>query len=102
MNNWAQGPIVQWLGAAAGLLTTVAFLPQVIRTWQRRSAEDISALTFGLFSLGVTLWLAYGLALHLWPVVLANGVTLGLALMILWAKLRFRRGTTVADPSGGR
>ena len=96
------GTGVQWLGAVAGLLSTVAFLPQVIRTWRRRSADDISGLTFGLFSLGVVLWLAYGILLELWPVVLANGVTLGLTVLILWAKLRFRRnGVPASGPGGG-
>ncbi len=81
---------VDLLGTVAGLLTTVAFLPQVIKTWRSRSAGDISALTFSLFSLGVALWLAYGLMLGLWPVIIANGVTLVLASSILWFKFRFR------------
>lgn len=101
MNDAFSGEGVQWLGAAAGVLTTVAFLPQVLRTWRRRSADDISALTFGLFSIGVALWLAYGILLQLWPIVLANGVTLGLAVLILWAKLRFRRDGALADPPAG-
>jgi MtN3 and saliva related transmembrane protein len=79
-----------WLGALAGALTTVAFLPQVIKTWRSRSAQDISGLTFALFGLGVALWLVYGLQLRLWPVILANAITLLLALTILWCKLRYR------------
>lgn len=80
-----------WLGGLAGILTTVAFLPQVIKTWRSRSAGDISGSTFVLFASGVALWLLYGLQLGLWPVIAANGVTLLLALAILWFKLRYRR-----------
>lgn len=81
---------IDWLGTVAGSLTTVAFLPQVIKTWRTRSAQDISGLTFALFGSGVALWLLYGLMLDLWPVILANGVTLVLSLVILWFKLRYR------------
>lgn len=77
-----------WLGAMAGTFTTIAFLPQVIKTWRSRSAHDISGLTFALFGFGVGLWLIYGLLLGLWPIIAANGVTLLLAMTILWFKLR--------------
>lgn len=80
----------QLLGSAAGMLTTVAFLPQVVKTWRSRSAGDISTITFALFAVGVALWLVYGLLLSLWPIVIANGVTLALASTILYFKLRLR------------
>jgi MtN3 and saliva related transmembrane protein len=86
-----------WLGAAAGTLTTVAFLPQVLKTWRSRSAHDVSALTFLLFSFGVALWLVYGWWLALWPLIIANGITLGLAATILWFKLRYG-----GAPAGGK
>lgn len=82
---------IDLLGLAAGGLTTLSFVPQVLKIWRSKSGEDISAGMFLLFSLGVSLWLAYGLALGAKPVVIANTVTLGLALVILVLKFRYRR-----------
>lgn len=75
------------VGAVAGTLTTVAFLPQVIKTWRSRSTKDISLVMFLVLCLGVALWLAYGVMLGAWPVIIANGLTLVLAGVILWLKL---------------
>lgn len=79
------------IGAIAGTLTTVAFLPQVIKTWRTRSTADISTAMFVLFCSGVALWLIYGLMIEALPVILANAVTLLLAGSILVCKLRERR-----------
>ncbi len=75
------------VGSLAGLLTTVAFLPQVIKTWKSRSAADLSLIMFATLCLGVALWLVYGLMLGAWPVIIANAVTLLLAGTILALKL---------------
>lgn len=80
--------LVNTIGTLAGLLTTVAFVPQVVRTWKTGSAEDISLLTFLLFTSGVLLWLVYGVMLHALPVILANAVTLALSASILALKVR--------------
>ncbi|MBI3898032.1 MAG: SemiSWEET transporter [Gammaproteobacteria bacterium] len=77
------------LGLAAGTLTTVAFVPQVVQTWRTRSARDVSLGMFCLFSSGVVLWLIYGIFIDSWPIIAANTVTLGLSLAILYFKLRF-------------
>ncbi len=74
------------LGYAAGSLTTLAFVPQVLRTWRTRSAGDLSWGMLLIFMLGVLLWLAYGLALGSWPIILCNGLTLGLNLVIAAVK----------------
>ncbi len=79
------------LGLGAGTLTTVAFIPQVLKTWRTRSGNDISLGMFLLFSAGVLMWLLYGFAINSLPVILANTVTLMLSLAILVMKLRFRR-----------
>lgn len=79
------------VGSMAGLLTTVSFLPQVIKTWRSRSANDISLGMFLLFSLGVALWLAYGVMLHSTPIIASNLVTLVLATSIILMKLRFNK-----------
>ena len=77
------------LGYLAATGTTIAFLPQVIRVWKTRSAEDISLSMYLLFVAGVALWIAYGLAIHSVPVVAANCVTLVLAGAVLVGKFRF-------------
>jgi MtN3 and saliva related transmembrane protein len=74
------------LGYAAGSLTTLAFVPQVVRTLRTRSAKDLSWGMLLIFILGVILWLAYGLALGSWPIILCNGLTLGLNLVIAAVK----------------
>jgi len=79
------------IGFAAAVLTTVAFVPQVLHTWKTRHAGGISLGMLCLFALGVALWLSYGIILGAWPVILANAVTLALALFLLAMKLRFRR-----------
>ncbi|MEY2681072.1 MAG: hypothetical protein RL661_1303, partial [Pseudomonadota bacterium] len=71
------------VGSLAGTLTTVSFIPQVIKTWRSQSASDISFSMFLLFSLGVLLWLIYGASIHSLPIVLANGITLALSLSII-------------------
>lgn len=82
---------IQVLGLAAGSLTTVSFLPQVIKTWRSRSAKDLSLGMFSLFCVGVVLWLVYGIIVRDIPVVAANFVTFLLAATLLFFKLRFRR-----------
>jgi MtN3 and saliva related transmembrane protein len=80
--------IVNVIGSLAGVLTTIAFIPQVVRTWKTRSAQDISLFMFLLFSCGVLLWLIYGILLHALPIILANGITLALSSSILALKVR--------------
>ena len=76
------------IGLAAGTLTTVAFLPQVVKTWRGGSTGDLSLAMYLAFCCGVVLWLVYGLLLGAWPVVVANGATLVLAGIVLAIKLR--------------
>jgi MtN3 and saliva related transmembrane protein len=76
------------LGMLAGTLTTIAFLPQVIRTWRTRSTADISLVMFLVLCSGVLLWLMYGLLRGDWPVIISNAVTILLAGTILFFKLR--------------
>ena len=80
---------VEWLGVVAGVLTTVAFVPQVLRTHRSRSARDLSMPMLLLFNAGVALWLAYGLLIGSQGLILANAATMMLAAYILAMKLRF-------------
>ena len=79
------------VGYAAAFLTTVSFVPQVWHTLRSRDVSGISLGMYACFTLGIFLWLVYGLVLQSWPVVLANAITLALALAILAMKLRFGR-----------
>ncbi len=83
--------LIDAIGFAAAFCTTTAFIPQLIRVLRLRSARDISLGTFLLFSIGVFLWLLYGLYAHSMPVVVSNGATLVLSVSILFLKLKFDR-----------
>jgi MtN3 and saliva related transmembrane protein len=79
---------VTLLGYAAGACTTLAFVPQLLRTWRTRSARDLSLGMFAVMTAGVAMWLAYGLLIGDLPLVLANGTALVLSATILGMKLR--------------
>lgn len=76
------------IGTAAAILTTLAFLPQAWRSWRTRDLAGISLGMYGLFTLGVFLWLLYGLLLGQWPIIVANAITLILSCSILFLKIR--------------
>ena len=77
------------LGFFAGFLTTVSFLPQVVKTWKSRSASDLSLGMLSVFSVGAMCWLIYGFLLQESPMIFWNSVTLILVLVILILKLKF-------------
>ena len=79
------------LGTAAALLTTLAFVPQAWHTFRTRDVSGISLGMYSAFTLGIVLWIAYGLAIGAWPVIIANIVTLLLALCILGMKIVIER-----------
>lgn len=78
------------IGTLAAVLTTISFLPQALHTFRTKDVRGISLGMYSAFTLGVALWLAYGLLLGAWPVVIANVITLALASTILVMKLRYR------------
>lgn len=82
---------VDTIGALAGTLTTISFVPQVVRVFKTRQTRDISMAMMLLFSLGVTLWCVFGWLVDSPPVVWTNALTLVLALTIVVCKLRFDR-----------
>jgi len=77
------------VGTLAAILTTIAFIPQAWMTWKKRHADGISLSMYSIFTAGIAFWLAYGLLIGAWPIIIANTVTLGLALFILAMKIRF-------------
>jgi MtN3 and saliva related transmembrane protein len=78
------------LGLLAGGLTTVSFIPQVLKIWKTRSAEDVSLKMFLALCAGVALWLVYGFIKKDTAILVTNGFTLVLALAILGMKLKFK------------
>ena len=78
------------LGLVAATFTTLSFLPQMMKTWQTKSAKDVSFVMLICFNIGIFLWLIYGISLNALPIILANGVTLVFTLIILWLKIKYR------------
>ena len=79
----------EWFGYVAAVLTSASFIPQAAMTIRTRDTRGISRGMYTIFTVGTALWLAYGIALNSWPMILANVVTLGLAATILALKLRY-------------
>jgi MtN3 and saliva related transmembrane protein len=79
--------LVDWLGFLAATLTTSSFVPQAWLTFRTRDVRGISLGMYSAFTLGIVAWLAYGLMLGAWPVIIANGITLALAAVILTMKV---------------
>ena len=79
------------LGLLAATCTTIAFIPQVIKNWRTRSAGDLSFGTFGLFTVGVVVWLIYGVLIGNLPIIVSNVVTLGLNVLNLVQMVLYSR-----------
>ncbi len=79
---------MEWMGWIAALLTTISFVPQAIKVIRSRSTEAISLWMYILFILGIAAWLAYGIYLNDMPMMIANVITLSLAIVILTVKVR--------------
>ncbi|MFO0697922.1 MAG: SemiSWEET transporter [Nitrospira sp.] len=81
--------VVTTLGLIAGTLTTIAFIPQIVKAWQSKSTGDLSWGMVTTFSTGVLLWLIYGIWIDSLPVILANAVTLLLQAGIIALKIKY-------------
>jgi len=84
-------PMHDLIGYLAAALTTCSFVPQALHTFRTRDVSGISLGMYSVFTVGIALWLVYGLLLGAWPIVAANAVTLALAGAILGMKLRYGR-----------
>ena len=78
---------IEYVGLVASTLATLAFLPQVVKTWRTRSADDFSATTLLMLEAGTGLWILYGIWRDAPAIWLGNGITLTLVGSILWVKL---------------
>ncbi|WP_406872338.1 SemiSWEET transporter [Aminobacter sp. P9b] len=82
-------PLFEIVGAAAAILTTLAWLPQIMKILRERKTGDISLGTNAALATGISLWIVYGVALGSMPVILSNSITLVFILAIVGLKLRF-------------
>lgn len=80
---------IDTIGSIAAVLTTASFVPQAWHSFKTRDVSGISLGMYSVFTLGVALWLLYGILLYSWPLMIANSITLALAAAILVMKLRF-------------
>jgi MtN3 and saliva related transmembrane protein len=85
------------LGLVAGVLTTIAYLPQLIKTWKSKSADDLSWTMLIVLCIGISLWLVYGVSVHDLPIIAANIVTFVFAGIILILKIRYRSSDVNSD-----
>ena len=82
---------IDLFGFLAALLTTIAFLPQLYKTWQTKSAEDVSLIMLILFIIGLICWIIYGSAIHSTPIIVANVVTFIFNFSILILKITYEK-----------
>lgn len=80
---------IELIGSLAAVITTLCWIPQIMRIVRYRDTASISLVTNISLVLGVFLWLVYGMMISSWPVIAANGITLLLILTILGLKLRY-------------
>jgi MtN3 and saliva related transmembrane protein len=84
--------LTELFGFLAGTLTTISFVPQVLKAWRSKRCDDLSWGMLVTFSAGVMLWLIYGLRLSAPPIIIANAVTLALLITIVVLKIRYKKG----------
>tara|TARA_Y100001968_G_scaffold195379_1_gene179265 strand:- start:1028 stop:1306 length:279 start_codon:yes stop_codon:yes gene_type:complete len=90
MNNFNY---IELFGFSAALLTTIAFLPQLYKTWQTKSADDVSLLMLILFITGLICWIVYGTKINSIPIIIANVITFIFNFSILILKLSYNEKT---------
>jgi MtN3 and saliva related transmembrane protein len=83
--------LTDWLGYVAATLTTASFVPQAWLIFRTRNVSGISLAMYSAFTLGIALWLAYGVMLGAWPIIIANIITLVLATCILVMKIKHQK-----------
>jgi MtN3 and saliva related transmembrane protein len=83
--------LTDWLGYVAATLTTASFVPQAWLIFRTRNVSGISLAMYSAFTLGIALWLAYGVMLGAWPIIIANIITLLLASCILVMKIKHQK-----------
>ena len=82
---------IDLFGFSAALLTTIAFLPQLYKTWETKSADDVSLVMLILFLTGLICWIIYGLKINSIPILVANFVTFIFNFSILILKISYKK-----------
>ena len=82
---------IEYLGYFAGFCTTVSFIPQVLKVWKSKNVNGISLCMFIIFTTGVSCWLIYGMLLKNIPLIIANTLTLVLAIIVLIGIIKFEK-----------
>jgi MtN3 and saliva related transmembrane protein len=82
---------IQIAGHVGAFLSSVTFIPQVYKVWQTKSANDLSLTMMVIVFTSTLIWLVYGVALNLWPVILANGIICFLSLLLIYFKFAYAR-----------
>ncbi|MDQ3683127.1 MAG: SemiSWEET transporter [Bacteroidota bacterium] len=80
---------IEILGMSAGLISSITFLPQVIKTWQSKSAKDVSLLMFTFATVSVIMWLIYGILITNNPIIFTNATILIFSLIMLYFKFKY-------------
>lgn len=83
-------PFVDILGYSAGAITSLTFLPQVIKTWKAKSAKDVSLLMFIIAAVNEVMWIVYGVLLNNWVIILTNAIVLAMSLIMIFLKLKYK------------
>ena len=87
--------MIEAVGMVAAVLTTISFVPQVWHSFKTRDVSGISLTMYSIFTVGIALWLVYGIYLNLLPVIIANSVILLLSLVLLYFKFAFKDSSKV-------
>lgn len=82
---------IEAVGHFGAFLSSVTFIPQVYKAWQSRSVGDLSMTMMLIVLTSTVVWLVYGVALLLWPVIIANGIIFALSLLLIYFKLTFKK-----------
>lgn len=82
---------IEIAGLSGAFLSSVTFMPQVYKTWQTKSAGDLSLLMMVIVFTSTLVWLVYGVSLNLWPVIICNGIISVLSLVLIYFKLTFKK-----------
>ncbi len=84
--NW-----IEIVGHTGAFLSSVTFIPQVYKVWQTKSVNDLSLTMMFIVFISTLIWLVYGIALDLWPVILANSIICFLSLLLIYFKFAFAK-----------
>ena len=76
------------VGTLAGILCTISFIPQVVKSFRTKHTKDLSLVTFSVFFVGMLCWLIYGIMLKELPIILANAAALFLVFLIVVMKIK--------------